>query len=492
MDLDNAAGVMESMSERRPVRSVVAEWEQVTGHSLRPERQEMFLARPVVKELADVSHAVRLAAARRLWAARGQLLLDYWLLDRRCPGASAQTPVWQSSGELAPDTVMILRELITLAVEEVQHPRDREILARRIGLHDQLPQTLEQVAAAFDLSGQWVSQLQNRALGRMSRAAAPATRRLRSLLADLGGLPAAEGESSTPERLLGLSEAVVPSLAPRQAVTLVARLAGVPRACAENLAAEAMTVRVSRRAEERHEAARVGRTERADLRWSRIAGDIRWPGGLWEAPQQRDLQALREVNDDRAGVWFCPKLKRDISYESATELVVIQLLSFTSEILFYQEQPLAVGYEFDGRERTYYPDLLAVTTDGRCILIEVKPLYEVATAINVAKSRALETLCRRRGWGWLVTDGNRTRALLESRPVSPEFAELISSALAHNGELTWPQVCAAAEGCTFDWADLAALVLRNGWDWRHRPYRLKAQPSKSADGVGLIRFDGHS
>ncbi|MFF1785591.1 TnsA endonuclease N-terminal domain-containing protein [Kitasatospora sp. NPDC058243] len=464
---------------------VLAQWQQVTGHSLRVERQREFLARPVVGELAAVPSAVRLAAAQQLWATGGRLLLEDWLLDCRCPGTSSLVPTWQDGGELGVDTVLILRELITAAIDEVPGWRDRGILVRRLGLQDQPAQTLEQVATVFDVSRGRISQAQNRALGRMSRAAAPATRRLRALLADLAGLAAAEGEPTTPERLLGMGEALLPSLAPRYAAALVARLAGVPRARAENLAAEAMTVRVARLAEARREVARQGRTERAALRWSRIAGDVQWPEHPGEAPRREDLQALRDMNDDRAGAWFCRKLEREVLYESDSELHVIQLLSFAPQVAFYQEQPLAIGYEFDGRRRTYFPDLLAVTTDGRCILIEVKPLYEAATAINVAKYDALAALCRNRGWGWLVTDGNRSRTLLETRPVSPQLAELLGSALAQQGELTWPQICAATPGLTFDWADLAALVLRNGWDWRHRPYRLRA-PRTGTVGGGWV------
>lgn len=175
-------------------------------------------------------------------------------------------------------------------------------------------------------------------------------------------------------------------------------------------------------------------------------------------------------------MWHCPKLDRDVSYESGTELRVIQLLSFAPQIAYYQEQPLAISYEFAGQQRTYYPDLLAATVDGRCILIEVKPVYEMAMGINVAKYRATEEFCRLRGWGLVATDGNRTRRLLEHRTVDPRLEMALAAALDAQGELTWPQVVAAADSPPLDTLDLCSLILKHGWTWHSRPYRLRPAP----------------
>ncbi len=39
------------------------------------------------------------------------------------------------------------------------------------------------------------------------------------------------------------------------------------------------------------------------------------------------------------------------------------------QVPWFCEQSAAIGYIFAGRHRTYYPDLLAATKDGYCILI---------------------------------------------------------------------------------------------------------------------------
>ncbi|MFI9041236.1 TnsA endonuclease N-terminal domain-containing protein [Streptomyces sp. NPDC053726] len=102
-----------------------------------------------------------------------------------------------------------------------------------------------------------------------------------------------------------------------------------------------------------------------------------------------------------------------------------------------------MSYQFAGQQRTYYPDVPAATEDDRCIIIEVKPVYEMAMAVNVAKYQAVEEFCRSRGWGLVATDGNRTRGLLEHRAVDPQLDHALAAALDAQGELAWPQVRAA-------------------------------------------------
>ncbi|MEU9047863.1 MULTISPECIES: sigma factor-like helix-turn-helix DNA-binding protein [unclassified Kitasatospora] len=458
---------------------VLADWQQLTGHTLGAERQPVFLARPAVGALAAVDCAVRRDTGRRLWQETQQLLLDDWALECRCPGARTLAPSWNAIAERDDDTAMVLRELLAAAVDEIPGERDRRIVSLRFGVGDHDAQTQEKIADAFGLSRERIRQLQNRAVRAMARAGSPATGRLRALVSELGrldGSPSGDEGPSSAERLLDLAQVLLPAVAPRQAVTLLAALAGVGKVPADNLAAQAMTIRTLRQDAERREASRQGRVERATARWQRLADRITWFGTPENAPPRGELTALREAEDDdpRSGSWHCPKLGRPVAYESETERHLIQLLSFAPQIAYYQEQPLAIGYEFDGHTRTYFPDLLVATTDGRCVLVEVKALFEMATAVNLAKCRALEQLCRERGWGLLITDGHRTRALLEEHRPDPRLADLIEPLLDDGTVLGWPQVVSAAGGQRPDWMDFAALVLSRGWDWRTRPFRLSA------------------
>ncbi|MGW3269382.1 hypothetical protein [Streptomyces sp. NPDC001056] len=89
---------------------------------------------------------------------------------------------------------------------------------------------------------------------------------------------------------------------------------------------------------------------------------------------------------------------------------------------------------------------------------------------------AAEEFCRSRGWGLVATDGDRTRRLLEHRTVDPRLETALATALDARGELTWPQVVAAADSLPLDTLGLCSLVLRHGWTWHSRPYRLRPAP----------------
>ncbi|MGX1729904.1 TnsA endonuclease N-terminal domain-containing protein, partial [Streptomyces diastaticus] len=474
---------------------VLADWEGATGHVLRPERREAFLARQVVWDLAAVDETARRTVARRLWGQAGTLLLDDWLLECVCPGAVHLTSDWPLIEARDPDTVLVLRELVAAAVDDLAEPRDRDVLGRRLGLHDQPAQTLETAAESLGVSRERVRQLQTRAIRRLVRNTAPASRRLRQVLGELSCM-GREGPGAQPpaaERLLDLADVLLPSVTPRQAVPLLARLAGADKVRAENLAAEASTIRTLRNDEARREAVREGRIDRSTRRWAAVAAEVDWFGDRRPAPPRAELETLREEENrtrGRFGAWHCPKLDRAVSYESETELRVIQLLSFASQITYYQEQPLAIGYEYEGRQRTYYPDLLAATADGSCVLIEVKPVYEMAMAINVAKYRATADFCRRRGWGLVVTDGYRTRRLLEHQAVDPRLEDALSLALAAGHELSWPQIRAAVGVLPMGSLDLAALILSREWQWRTSPFRLRARSCRQMSRPHQKRCEG--
>ncbi|MGW0735588.1 TnsA endonuclease N-terminal domain-containing protein [Streptomyces sp. NPDC002851] len=468
------------------VDEVLNDWQKTTGHTLGPERREAFRTRHAAQDLAAVAAPVRRATAERLWQKDARLLLDDWLLESLCPGASDLPADWSAFTEHDANTVLILRELVAAAVAEIPSERHREVMSRRLGQHDQPAQTLRQVGEALGRTGERARQLQERALRYMARSRAPASRRLRTLLAELSGIEVtpSDTEPSSGEHLFDLAEILLPALDPRYAVPLLARLAGAPKEHADNLGAEVTTVRKQRDAAARREAARQGRVDRATQRWAALAEDVTW----FEPPQQRppapgELNTLRDANkdDEYSGTWYCPKLNRDVAYESRIERQVIQLLSFAQQVEYYQEQPLDISYQFAGKQYTYYPDLLVATTDGRCLLIEVKPVYEMAIAINIAKYWAMEEFCRERGWGLLTTDGARTRKHLENRSTDPRLEAALSTALTEHEELTWPQVHAAIGSIPLDSMDLAALILQHGWTWHTRPYRLRATGTTSSN-----------
>ncbi|MET9261952.1 TnsA endonuclease N-terminal domain-containing protein [Amycolatopsis sp. NPDC004079] len=185
------------------------------------------------------------------------------------------------------------------------------------------------------------------------------------------------------------------------------------------------------------------------------------------------------MNPKRSIVWESPKLGREVACESDTEMHVVRTLSYATQVEWFCEQPLTIDYVLDGVERTYYPDLLVWLDDGRCVLVEVKGLPDMASWINQAKTEAARKCCARRGWGFVGTDGTRTLRQFMQRDVATDVFTLLKSALSE-GALNWRQLNALRASADFDSVDVAVLALREKWRLTTDPvYRLElpADPS---------------
>ncbi|MFD9962732.1 Tn7 transposase TnsA N-terminal domain-containing protein [Amycolatopsis sp. NPDC058986] len=216
----------------------------------------------------------------------------------------------------------------------------------------------------------------------------------------------------------------------------------------------------------------AGFAERATRRWAAILDDVEWPETLAEiAPDRSDFSPLREVNPRPGSTeWESAKVGRKVACESVNEMYMVRTLSYAANVEWFCEQPVAIEYFLDGRVRTYYPDLLVWLDDGRCVLVEVKGLPDMASWINQEKAEAARKYCARRGWGFIVTDGTRTLRQFMRREVSEEVATLFKNALS-GGVVSWPQIQAMRARADFTSVDVSVLALREKWRLTY-PYRL--------------------
>lgn len=141
-------------------------------------------------------------------------------------------------------------------------------------------------------------------------------------------------------------------------------------------------------------------------------------------------------------------------------------------VAWYQEQPLAVTYRFDGEARRCFPDVFVALADGRGLLAEIKPLWQVALSVNRAKADAARQLAHKRGWGWVTIAGTRTDRDLAERVVSAAAYETLSGALAHGAVLRWRDVNELRRVAPVDNWDVAAFALQSGARLDLMPYRL--------------------
>ena len=186
---------------------------------------------------------------------------------------------------------------------------------------------------------------------------------------------------------------------------------------------------------------------------------------------------------DDAETWESVKLGREsvqlgrkVAFESRAELSLIRALDMAPQVTWFWEQPTAIGYTFAGRHHTYYPDLLAATEDGYCILIEVKPLLDMPLAINQAKAAAARAFCARNGWGFLVTDLRRGLNDLLTMPVPEEASRQFADALRETGTMTWQDIKARRARCGLTAVQVAALATQRGWYITLSPYRMTVRP----------------
>ena len=166
------------------------------------------------------------------------------------------------------------------------------------------------------------------------------------------------------------------------------------------------------------------------------------------------------------------------------EMHLLLKLEQIKEIAFYQEQPFVIPYELDGTQRTYYPDVFFVIEDGRGVVVEVKPRYQMALHENLTKWSALHKYCVQNGWGLLITDGYRSIQKLQQHEFSVEFqmALLIALENSRDGILSWTEYRSIRDQHNATWNDFLAVILKNRLVWRLQPFVLKQRTSSQPKG----------
>jgi hypothetical protein len=89
------------------------------------------------------------------------------------------------------------------------------------------------------------------------------------------------------------------------------------------------------------------------------------------------------------------KCKRMIHYEGLLELDAIHLFESSPLIACYWEQPFKMHYPDGGRLRRYTPDFELALTNGKTILIEVKPTRSLQNAQIQHKFKCIEAHLQR-------------------------------------------------------------------------------------------------
>lgn len=350
--------------------------------------------------------------------------------------------------------------------------REQRILRLRLGIGDE-PHTLAEIGQQFGVTRERIRQIQNRALSLLvRRARRPGTPG--NMLARLLDLPhSGELDEESVERIAAIAAAEF-NAPGRTSIPIMLGAAGVSALEARNAASLAAKIAKRRRDAEQANIREESSRRRADRTVSRWIEHAMWPDVAPQSVEPEIFHALRLTEPgEAAGSFYSNKLGREVLYESGLERDALAALEASSEIEWYQEQPISITYVWRGRERRYYPDIIAALRDGRRLLIEVKPLMSMPVTLNRVKAEAGRKYASFRGWGWVSVDGRRTENDLVTYPIPDASFRAIESELAAWGRLTWPQILRLRSDTSVNGRDVAAFVVQTGAELSLEPhYRI--------------------
>lgn len=453
---------------------ILGMWQELNHHVLSPPRAEEFRNHRDLPALCRYDPERLRKTGADLYQRSGRLRLAEWVRECTWDGGGSAALAWHPLAEGDPDAEIAARDLLAAAVASIWRERDRTLLTQRLGLDGHGTMTVTEISQQVHLTHERLAQSEDRAIDQLSRRHTPpsASDYVGAMIAALIG-EARQDDAEPAVVLLRLAEAACPGVPAAFAVQVLARLAGHSKHASRHLAAEGKTLLMARQAQ----LARETRSARAAERLSRLLAHAEWPGGRALAPHRQAIRPQRETEGYGAGTWLSAKLNREVRYDSVAELSLIRVLDRAPQVLWFCEQPAAIGDSYAGRHRTYYPDLLAATSDGYCVLIEVKPLNDMPLAVNQAKAAAARAFCARGGWGYLLTDADdRTLHDLLNAKVPEHAARAFTAALDAKGTMTWPDIKAQRERHQLTPVQLSALALRSDWHITLNPYRMARSP----------------
>lgn len=340
--------------------------------------------------------------------------------------------------------------------------RDAEIVARRLGVDGEPPESFARIGERFDLARDRVRQLHTRATGQILREAAFTGHPIAEVFARRYPLDARD--SQLVRTLLRDTYATGTDPAAAELSYLKIRLAGHPPEDAKRVSGYVMQRIMAWRMKTNRRLAKLRDTEPA------AAGDLTalLAGADWPTGSPAPLPTTSTADSDEGGRFYFDKAGRDIGFDSALEAGLLRTVNTATVVEGFRERPLAVPYEIDGDARVHHPTLAAHLGDGRVVLIDVQPLGHIAFHVNRVKSAAARAAAHARGWGWLVWTGSTLGVPdLLARPVADAVADAIPP-----GTTSWTALTALRGETGFDLLDLAALTLRHEWRWDRSPFRL--------------------
>ncbi|MFD6395851.1 hypothetical protein [Nocardia sp. NPDC060249] len=367
----------------------------------------------------------------------------------------------------------LVGELLTDHAERAA--RDARIVALRLGIGGQRPETLTRIGARYDLARDRVRQLYAKAVGRIVREAARSGHRSAQIFAHR--YPVDVGDLRLVRMLLAETYATDTDLVAMEWSYLKLRLAGHEPGDAKRVAGYVMQRILGWQKKTASILAKLQVPEDGTDDLRALLADAEWPSGS-PAPLPTESARVADGDDDGRGRFYLAKAGRDVAYDSAMAARLLRTLDADPAVAAFQEEPTALTYRFADADQVHYPAVAAQLTDGRTLLIDVVPLGRTAFHHNRIQSELGRAYAREHGWGWLVWTGSAIGTpQLETRPVDASIEQRLATDL-EQGPYDRQALATVSTEAGLDLLDLAGLVLRNDWQWDRLPMRLSASPSR--------------
>ncbi|MGF0319589.1 hypothetical protein [Nocardia fluminea] len=382
--------------------------------------------------------------------------------------------------DIAADVSLELEELDELVGELLtEHAeraaRDARIVALRLGIGGQRPETLTRIGARYDLARDRVRQLYAKAVGRIVREAARSGHRSARVFAHR--YPIEAGDLRLVRMLLAETYATDTDLVAMEWSYLKLRLAGHDPGDAKRVAGYVMQRILGWQKKTASILAKLRVPEEGADELRALLGEVEWStGSATRLPTESARVA--DGDDDGRGRFYLAKVGRDVAYDSAMAARLLRTLDADPLVAAFQEEPTALTYRFADEDQVHYPAVAAQLTDGRTVLIDVVPLGRTAFHHNRVQSELGRAYAHEHGWGWLVWTGSAlSTPQLEARPVDASIEQRLITEL-EQGPYDRQALAMVSAETGLDLLDLAGLVLRHDWQWDRLPMRLSASPSR--------------
>ena len=366
----------------------------------------------------------------------------------------------------ADPTLLLLLDDALEAAFGHRHARNREIVRARMSLPEGGPwKALRPIGEKFGISGERVRQITAKLHPRLGAIKDPRI----DLLGQYVRRTSAElGDGDLPDGIAQLAQLAFPEGPIAQVIDiLVAVGVEAPSAERKKTGLAAMSAYKRRKAEAKSQAqAEIRRSKALPLVEDWISGAT-WPqnpaldAGLWVPTKPG-----RETDQTETACKFDSSLLgRPVGCDSQLELRFYERLEASQLAQWYVEQPFSIPYaDAFGHQRHYWPDALVHLTDGRWLLVEVKPTISLVTEPDQRKWAAAAERCAIRGVGFLVINPATSTSLghLLGRKVPTPLADHLNSLAKGKETIGWHQGRQTKEGSPSNIKDFAAWVLQQG------------------------------